>query len=121
MKVYSVPAGVKVPDFMDAMTNGRYDMDKDNKQTQQFLDDVKAKLLSMGFNGPLTGEVVRYQIADGYAQYMVADAPRQSCLIHLPLGDAWSLPAWQTNGITKKVLKEQLAADKRLAALFARK
>lgn len=118
MKVYSVPAGVKVPDFMDAMVGGRFDMKKDNEQTEKFLDDLKAELHRMGFNGPLTGEILRYQVADGYAQYMVADAPRQSCLIHLPLGDAWSLPEWQTNGITKKVAKEQIAAHKRFAAIF---
>lgn len=122
MKVYTCPENVQVPELEDAMNDeGRYDMKKDDANNQQFFAALKAELQAMGYTGPLTGEVIRLAQGDGSAIYMVADAPRKTCLIHCPLGDAWTLPEWQTNGLTKKVVKEMIAADRRLAALFGRK
>lgn len=121
MKVYSCPDTVKVPDFDDAFVNGRYDYKKDDANNAVFMADLKAELIRAGYTGPLTGEVLYFPYADGKAAYMVADAPRKTCLIHLPLGDAWSLPEWQTKGLTKAEVKKMIEADQRLAALFGGK
>lgn len=121
MKVYACPAAVKVPDFMDSMVNGRFDMEKNDKADEQFFADLRAHLLANGYSGPLTGELVYFGYADGSAVYMVADAPRNTCLIHCPIGDAWSLPEWQTRGLTKKDIKDRLSADRRLSKMFGAK
>lgn len=121
MKTFSCPEAVTPPDFMDAMVNGRYDMAKDDELNQQFFAALKSHLQTMGYRGPLTGEIVSFPYADGKAVYMVADAPRNTCLIHCPLGDAWALPEWQTRGLTKKEVQEQIRSHKALAALFAKK
>lgn len=122
MKVYSPPTNVKVPDFMEALDeNGRYSHEKDEELNAAFFADLKASLIASGYTGPLTGEVLYFPQGDGSAIYMVADAPRKMALIHCPLGDAWSLPDWQTDGITKKVVLERIESHRRINALFGRK
>lgn len=53
----------------------------------------KASLLTWlqdhGYNGKLTGEIISFQVADGSAEYMVADKGRSCDLIHLPYWDAY--------------------------------
>ena len=66
----------------------------------------------------LVGEIVRFPVADGYAQYMVwRQQPLQ--LIWIELGDAWSAHNALIRGLRVKDVKAQVDADKRLAALFA--
>lgn len=110
MKVFSCPDTVTPPDCMAAFVDGRYDMAKDDALNEKFYADLKAELIRMGYNGPLTGGLVYFPQGDGSAIYMVADAPRKTCLIHCPLGDAWSLPEWQTKGLTKKMIAEMVTA-----------
>lgn len=121
VQVCVIPEGVTPPDFDDAMVNGRYDMKLDDANNQRFFDEVKAKMLSMGYTGPLTGEILYFPIADGSAAYMVAEAPKKTILIHLPIGDVWNLPEWQLRGLTKAEIKRQVASRKRLNALFSKK
>ena len=121
MKVYACPNNVTPPDFMDAFVNDRYSVEKDDELNNDFFERLKAELIRMGYTGPMTGEVVYFGYADGAAVYMVADAPRNTCLIHCPIGDAWNLPEWQTKGLTKRDIKERLAANKRLSQVFGSK
>jgi hypothetical protein len=39
-------------------------------------------------SGSVRGSVIRFQVADGYAEYVVYSL-KPVVLIHLPLGDAW--------------------------------
>lgn len=110
MKVYGLPAGINPPDFADALVNGRYDYKRDDENNEKFFDALKAKLQSMGFTGPLTGKLAYFPIADGKAVYMVAESKKETVLIHCPIGDAWSLPEWQTRGLTKTEVKKMVTA-----------
>lgn len=51
---------------------------------------------------PLVGKMIYLPFADGAAQYMILDARR---LIHVPLGDAWHVPDYQTRGLRAADLK----------------
>jgi hypothetical protein len=108
------------PDFNDFFVGGRYDPAKDDELTQAYLGKVKADLVSRGYTHALTGEVVRFGVADGRAQYMVAKAGRKAAiLIHLPLADGYQIPAAHAKGLTDKDLRDQVEGEKRLARLFA--
>lgn len=85
MKVFACPDEIKPPQI-----------DYANFDRQKMLDDeeahqvaIKAHMIAMGYNGPQTGKVISFSVADGSAQYMFADAGAKSVLIHLPYGDAY--------------------------------
>lgn len=63
------------------------------------------------------GSVVRWPMADGYAQYLVA-ATKPVELIHLPIGDAWDFPL--AHRATKKDIVGRLDADKAWAEMVAK-
>lgn len=115
MKVYAIPTAIPAPkpDYMN------YDREKEAAAEAKHLVDLKAHLIEMGYTGKHTGEIVRYGVADGRAQYMLADGKGRygaSCLFHLPYGDAY-----QYNGIQhfpKKAIVEQINREKSLAKLF---
>lgn len=118
MNVYACPDTVHVPEFEEMLDDtGRYSMEKDDALSEKFYEELKAEIIRMGYTGPLTGGLVYFPQGDGKAIYMVADAPRNTCLIHCPLGDAWSLPDWQLKGLTKKQIKEMVTTP----VLFGKK
>jgi hypothetical protein len=88
MKVYALPEEVPAP-IVD-YTN--FDLKKMQADEEAHSERLKAYLISMGYTGPNTGGIYRIPHADSHAVYMYADAPRGSCLIHLPYCDGWNSP-----------------------------
>lgn len=115
MKVYACPEECPAPeiDFKN------YDPDEHQIKEQDHMAELKIYLNQMGYTGPLTGKIFREPMADGYAQYMFADAPRRSCLIHLPYGDAWNSPNVQH--LPKKEIVKRIENQEAIARLFAEK
>ena len=113
MKVYrnSIPA----PEFVNH--EGRYDTALYEERCEKYLEDTRAMVLSVGQPHPLAGEVVRTPYADGYAEYMIAKFDGKVCLVWLEMWDAWSDPLFE-KAVTVTMLKEKVAAQKRLAELF---
>lgn len=115
MKVFAIPTEVPAPtpDYRN------YDRVAESAKEKAHVEALKAHLVEMGYNGPNNGDIVRYGVADGYAQYMLADGKGRygsSFLFHLPYGDAYSY-----NGIQhfpKKAILEEINRGKRLAKLF---
>lgn len=83
MKVCSTPVPFAEPDYAN------YDMRREQEREIEHAAQIREKLKEMGYTGPNTGRILLEPMADGYAQYMLADAGRTFCLIHLPYGDAW--------------------------------
>ncbi len=83
MKIYSPPQDIKVPSLTLPFNQKNEEAAED-----AYLEEVKKWITSLGYKGKYTGEIVRFPVADGKAQYMFADGPR-SFLVYLPLGDAW--------------------------------
>lgn len=117
-KVFSPPTEIHVPDFDEAFVNGRYSMEKDNELHEKFYEDLRSWLAVNYPNHKLRGEIVRFQVADGYAQYMIVDG---TTMIHLPLGDAYAIPDAHARGLRASDLSELVESRKRLDALFGRK
>lgn len=114
--IYDVPDGVKVPEF------NWQDIDQYNKDCDKFKSDLKQWCVDRAARAGVTdeniGEVIRFPVADGHAEYMVAAlSPIQ--LIHLPLWDAWSFQ--YANRLTKKDIVDKIKQQKSLEKLFADK
>jgi hypothetical protein len=118
MKVYSVPEAVPFaePDYKT------YDWKAEQAREERHMADLKKHLVEMGYKGKHTGKIVRFGVADGSAQYMLADGKGvygPSFLIHLPYGDAYHQHMVQH--MPKKAIVEQIERQEKLASLFAKK
>ena len=87
------------------------------KNEEQYVIDLKKELKSMGYKGKNFGEILRFQVADGYAEYMVVSM-RPLKLMHLPLGDAWDFQ--YAHLLTAKEVNEKIEGKKALAKIFSK-
>jgi hypothetical protein len=110
MKVYSCPEQVPAPDF-------NYNTYAEDEKAHS--ERLKAHLITSGYQGPNTGKIWRTPEADGYAMYMVADAPRGFCLVHLPYCDGYR--SRLASRMTKKDILADIARDEKIMALFSKK
>lgn len=113
MRAYRAPTELPEPGF--------HPFDTYDERSERWLDELRAwvkdRARRMGKRPHrLAGKVIRLPWADGYAQYMVASGTE---LIHLPLGDAWDVPAHQIRGLRVADLDDLVRRDERLAELFA--
>lgn len=119
-KIYRAPEGFEAPSFNDFFSeDGRYDREADDRLTSAYLDRLATWCRSRS-SDDLVGEVVRFQIADGYAQYMVM-SHRPLALIHLDLGDAWHIPEAHARGLNLSDIRSMVDRERRIAELFAAK
>lgn len=99
----------------------RYDSSKPYealvKAEEEFLAELVTWVKARAPQDEYAGAVVRWPMADGYAQYLVA-AMKPVQLIHLPLGDAWDFPL--AHRATKKDIIGRINADKAWAELIAK-
>jgi hypothetical protein len=116
--IYAVPEGLSVPSMADAIVDGRYDYARATASEGQFLARLRAWLAEAGYEGEGVGEVLRFPIADGYACYMVARVSPPA-LIHLPLGDAWEIPAPYARGLRARDVREEIRRQRAIATLFS--
>jgi len=113
MKVYSLPD--TVPALVVNYSN--FDRDKYFAQEAAHKETVKQELIALGYTGANTGRILRLQVADGYAQYMFADAGAKSCLMHLPYLDGYQYRG--VEGMSKKWVLDEIARCERFDALFS--
>lgn len=67
----------------------------------------------------LVGALVQFQVADGYAVYVVTkDSPLT--LAHVPFGDCWTIPAAHIRGIERSDVIAQLSRAKAFREIFAK-
>lgn len=114
MKVYGLPAELEAtiphPDYQ----NFDYDTMIENENIHR--ESIKQCLIENGYTGRHTGGVLRMPIADGHAEYMLADG-NPSILVHLPYGDAWDHP--DVTFLPKKEVIRRIKNDEAMRKLFA--
>ncbi len=90
-----------------------YNWEEMDRLEKEAVENAREKLSCDEF----VGEIIRFQIADGYAQYLIkSKSPLQ--LIHLGFGDSYqALPA-TIRGLNKSDIKEMLRRSKALAKMF---
>lgn len=114
MKVYSCPTEVPAPEL--DFTN--FDFKAYGARIERHQADLKAHLIKLGYTGKNTGGVASFGVADGAAQYMLAEGSK-SCLIHLPYGDAYHYR--DVGFLPKAEILKRIKQAKSVAAIFAKK
>lgn len=90
------------------------DFSKYEEECQKYREAVK-KIVLQRKSGKHIGEILRFQVADGYAEYMVANlSPVQ--LVHIPLGDAWEFE--YAHLFTKKEVVSKIEQQEAIKKLF---
>jgi hypothetical protein len=113
MKVYGCPDEIPVPeiDFKN------YNHERVLQQEADHAAKLKAWLIQQGYTGKHTGGIASFGVADGCAQYMLAEG-KTSCLIHLPYGDAYNYP--DVKFLPKAEIIKRIEQKKGLAELFSK-
>lgn len=96
--VYRHPAALDpAPDMVFA--DGRFDMEATEAAETAWIARLAEWCKSQrSGKGDLVGKIIYLPWADGAAQYMIC-SHKPVALIHLPLGDAWNVPDYQTRGL----------------------
>lgn len=118
MKVYACPEGFEEP----TVDYRNFDMQKMIADENAHKERLAKHLRENGYTGKHTGGIARFGVADGYAQYMLADGKGlygPSFLIHLGYGDAYSFQHIQY--LPKKEIVENIQRQQALASMFGRK
>lgn len=117
MKIYRCPTEVPPP----VVNYSNYNRDKEAAAEQKHMADLKNWLIAKGWTGKYTGEIISFGVADGRACYMMADGKNScnSCLIHLPYGDAYQYP--DAAFLPKSEIIRRIESEKKLNELFSKK
>ena len=95
----------------------------DYKREYAAVDKARA-LYAKGFRnankGDLVGEIIKFPVADGYAEYMV-ESERPLKLVHLADWDEYSIPPAHIRGLRLTDVRALAESERTLAALFAKK
>ena len=99
---------------------------KDGEDYMEFYnrqDKAFQKLWDNGLDlpeGQVKGAVVRFQIADGYANYIVTKL-RPLTLQHVPVDDAWMIPLAHIRGLNKADLVHQIGMERTMRDIFTKR
>lgn len=96
-----------------------FDMDKDWQEQEQECFEKLRKYCKAHTDSKskYVGTVFRIPMADSCAQYMVFRT-KPFEMIHIPFGDAWDAPDYQTRGIRLADIKAQVEFDESMAKLM---
>ena len=109
-KVYLLPKGFVAPDF-DWKEIPKYE-----KECGELTEKLKKWCIDQNPKQQNIGEIIKFQVADGYAEYMVASTkPVQ--LIHLPFWDAYQSET--ANLMTANAIQQKIDQAIAMAKLFA--
>lgn len=110
-QIFNPPDVIKLPS-LDFSKIAQYKED-----SKKYIENLQA-FLKRRKNGKNVGEIIRFPVADGYAEYMVASM-RPLELVHIPLGDAWNFE--YAHRLTAKDVQEKIDQQKALEELFNKK
>ena len=114
--VYGAPKGFDPPKITDFL-KPKFDMQAYDHAQDQYVRKLAEYARRHTPGNDLVGEVVRFGVADGYARYMVwKTKPLQ--LIHLGLGDSYSIPEAHARGLRLKDIKEMINTERTIRNLF---
>jgi hypothetical protein len=114
MKVYSLPDELPAPepDYLN------FNLKTEEVKIQAHKEALKAWLVKAGYTGKNTGETLSFPVADGHAQYMLAEG-KSSILLHLPYFDGYAYP--DVAFLPKKEILTRIDIEKKRRNFFASK
>ena len=111
-KIYSLPNGFEAPVF------DWQNVDKYKKECAEHTEKLKQFCTNRNPSQNNVGEVIRFPVADGYAEYMVC-ATKPVELIHLPYWDGYNSETAPL--MTAKAIQVKVDQKKAMAKLFGPK
>lgn len=112
-KIYSAPKSIKLPKF-DFLNSNHKKMIEDERK---YIADLKQHIKEMGYTEVEAGEIIKFPVADGYAQYMILSL-KPVRLIHIELGDAYAFQ--YVNLLKAKDVREKLRLQKAFNEIFSK-
>jgi hypothetical protein len=109
-KVFLLPDGFEAPEF------NWENIEKYQKDCAEHTAKLKQWCLQRNPDQKNVGEVIRFQVADGYAEYMVG-ATKPVQLIHLPYMDAYQSETAPL--MTAKAIQDKIDQAKAMEKLFS--
>ena len=109
--IYSAPQEVRLPK-LDFNNISDY-----NKDCDRYINELRKHINDMGYKGKRVGEIVKFAVADGYAEYMVLSM-RPMRLIHLELYDGYQFP--YAHLLTASEITKKLDAQILMEKLFSK-
>lgn len=98
--------------------------DEETKQYEAGIEKarehMKENVLCAGHpigSGKLVGETIQFQIADGYAVYMVANENPLN-LLHINYGDGYQIPDAHARGLNLTEIRRMVKSEKAMNKLF---
>jgi hypothetical protein len=93
------------------------EIDKYNQRVDAWVEDQKAELRKRS-KGDLVGESIRFQVADGYAHYLIVKE-RPFTVVHLDALDGYHANAATIRGYRLQDARAKVEADRRWAKMEA--
>lgn len=85
---------------------------------REYVERLQAMARARGNGDDLIGEIVKYTVADGYAQYVVWNTkPLQ--LVHIETGDSYAIPPAHARGLRLADIRENIAWERKWRNLVA--
>ena len=109
-KVFNLPEGFEAPDF------NWEDIEQYEKDCAQHTQRLKDWCIDRNPDQKNVGVVIKFPMADSYAQYMVA-ATKPVQLVHLPYWDGWESETAEL--MTAKAIQAKVDQQAALDKLFA--
>lgn len=88
-------------------------------RTDNLLKTMQEKEAALP-EGTYEGVILAFPVADGAAMYLVQKT-RPLTLQHIPVGDAWQIPAAHLRGLNMDDVKQHVKRNSSLRAMFSRK
>ena len=107
-KVYTAPEGFETPKFNDMNTY--------SKRCDEYVAKLQAWAKENG-SGPEAGKIVRFNVADGYAQYIVFSL-KPVKLIHIDTMDAYQFQ--YANRLTAGDIREKIRQEEAMEKMFSK-
>jgi len=104
--IYSAPTDIKLPSF---------NSDTYEKDNEEYLAKLKSYVKRLNPRGKNGGEIIRFSVADGHAEYMVVRLKPLE-LVHIPLCDAWHFT--YAHLLTAKEVSNQIESTKKFQAFL---
>lgn len=115
-KIFAPPPDHDVPNFSDYCRGG-FNQGGWDEATKRFREELAAEAKQTN-SGDTVGEIVRFQIADGYAEYMVwSEKPLH--LIDVGGPDGYQIPVAHERGLRLSDVRDMVARDRKWRELVA--
>lgn len=110
-KIYAPPKSIKKPKFDFTDVQGSL------KAEEKYVEELIGKLKKY-HKGKNVGEIIRFQVADGYAQYIIASM-RPLELVHVDTGDGYQFE--YAHLLNETEVRKKLKQQEAMAKIFGKR